>query len=200
MILALVMPFAVLGIANMDDKPAMRALVGIPVLLGGVLSVVTWRGVASDTTSHIEHAHRATARWVATHVALGEPVAAFDIGAIGFELGDRRVVDLGGLVDPKYLPYLREGQACRYLADRRVRFLVIPEEINVPDRVVDLATRIGAFCPGQTSKQIARFATPHRIWQNAWDFTGNAYPELAVYEVGSLQQGTEVAKVAIDSR
>jgi hypothetical protein len=44
-------------------------------------------------------------RWLAAHAAPDAEVATPDIGAIGY-FGDRRVLDLGGLVTPRMVPLL----------------------------------------------------------------------------------------------
>jgi hypothetical protein len=195
MILALVLPFAFLGIAMIRVAPRIRAIVSVPVILGAALSVVTWRQVAADATSHIDHTHRETARWIGAHVHPGESVAAFDIGAIGFELADRQVIDLGGLLDPEYMPYLREGRACTYLAARRARVIVLPQRpADLQKQLADVGALIGAFCPGQSPQRVAHFSTDRAVWENAWYHTTNAFPELGVYIVeaaGDLRRGSQ---------
>jgi len=165
------------------NRYCLRTIVSVPVMLGAVLSVVTWRQATADATGHIDRTHRESARWIGSHVDPSEPIAAFDIGAIGFELADRQIIDLGGLVDAEYLPYLREGRVCTYLAARGVRFIVLPERPADMQQLADVGRLLGAFCPGQSPKQVARFATDRTVWENAWYHTTNAFPEIGVYVI-----------------
>lgn len=49
----------------------------------------------------------ATARWVAHHTAPDDLVAAHDIGALGY-FGQRKLVDLAGLISPEVIPFIRD--------------------------------------------------------------------------------------------
>jgi len=65
-----------------------------------------------------------TARWIAAHTPPGALVAAHDIGALGY-FGERRLVDLAGLVTPEVIPFLRdEARLAEYLDARQPDYLM----------------------------------------------------------------------------
>jgi hypothetical protein len=66
----------------------------------------------------------ATARWIAAHTPPGALIAAHDIGAVGY-FGERRLIDLAGLVTPEVIPFLRdEARLAEYLDARQADFLM----------------------------------------------------------------------------
>jgi hypothetical protein len=66
----------------------------------------------------------ATARWVADHTEADALIAAHDIGAMGY-FGQRRILDLAGLISPEVIPFIRDEDHLReYLTARRVDYLV----------------------------------------------------------------------------
>jgi hypothetical protein len=52
----------------------------------------------------------ATARWIAVNAGPAAVIAAHDIGALGY-YGDRRIVDLAGLISPEVVPIIRDEAA-----------------------------------------------------------------------------------------
>jgi len=58
----------------------------------------------------------ALGRWVRARVPAGAPVAAHDIGAIGY-ISDHPIVDIEGLVTPRFLALKREQPVARRSAD-----------------------------------------------------------------------------------
>jgi hypothetical protein len=65
-----------------------------------------------------------TARWISINTAPGDLIAAHDIGAMGY-FGQRRLVDLAGLVSPEVIPFLRdEARLAEYLDQLGVAYLV----------------------------------------------------------------------------
>jgi hypothetical protein len=66
----------------------------------------------------------AAARWVAQNTDEQALIAAHDIGALGY-YGQRRLVDLAGLVTPEVIPILRDEEALqRYLDEQGADYLV----------------------------------------------------------------------------
>jgi hypothetical protein len=64
------------------------------------------RAYATDV-SIIEGEMVSVARWLDTHAAPGDLIAAHDIGAIGY-FTQRPLLDLAGLVSPEVIPFLRD--------------------------------------------------------------------------------------------
>ena len=54
-------------------------------------------------------------------------MASFDIGGIGFA-SHRPILDIGGLSDPATASLLKSGTIWKYLRDRHIDHVVIPEE------------------------------------------------------------------------
>ena len=81
------------------------------------------RAYARDVTI-IETEMVATARWVAANTPTEALVAAHDIGALGY-FGERRLLDLAGLVSPEVIPFIRdEARLASYLDQQRAQYLV----------------------------------------------------------------------------
>ena len=92
-------------------------------------SLVLWRGVLRDGNDTINGEHAILGQWLSQNIPATElaahRVGVFDFGRIGFELnGD--LLDLGGLTDPDYLPYLMKGDVGPYLVQHQIHYLVLP--------------------------------------------------------------------------
>ena len=65
------------------------------------------------------------AKWISHNTLPDAIIATHDIGAIGY-FGNRRIVDLGGLIDPGVIPILRDETALqKHLDDTNANYLVI---------------------------------------------------------------------------
>jgi hypothetical protein len=189
--LLLFVPLTALGIVTLSRRLAPRArglAVAIPlaVALACVPSLAHWRATTRDGVAHIEDAHAALALWVAANVGRGEPIAAFDIGALAYG-GKHRVLDLGGLVDRDYLPYLRSGRVPDWLREHDVRWLALPlDDVDgVPG--LHLERRLGlAGRPDLPLEPVVEFATPREVWAPAFADTGHALPRLVLFRVADV--------------
>jgi len=83
-----------------------------------------WQTNYADHVRHINEIHVRLARWVDDNLPQDAIVAAYDIGAISY-MGNREIVDLGGLVDPDLLPYLYDGDIVAYLRAHGVTHLAM---------------------------------------------------------------------------
>ncbi len=82
------------------------------------------RAYAQDVAV-IESEMVATAQWIREHLPPEEPIAAHDIGALGY-YAPQPLVDLAGLLNPEVIPILRDGPAlARYLQARNIQYLVL---------------------------------------------------------------------------
>jgi hypothetical protein len=62
--------------------------------------------------------------WVAESTEPDALVAAHDIGALGY-FGNRKLIDLAGLVSPEVIPFIRdEGAIAAYLNEHEADYLV----------------------------------------------------------------------------
>lgn len=83
-----------------------------------------WQKNYADQVRHINQLHVRLGQWVATSLPEDAVVAAFDIGALSY-LGQREVVDLGGLTDPTFMPAVQSGQVIPYLRAHGVTHLAM---------------------------------------------------------------------------
>lgn len=99
------------------------AVLPLAALAAGLPSVPDWHAVYHDNVAHVRHLHETVGRWLAVNTAPTDTIACFDVGAIKYYSG-RRVVDLGGLVDPR---------AHRYMRGRRSRMgpYLIKQHVNI---------------------------------------------------------------------
>lgn len=103
----------------------------VALLIGGstAVSYAHWYPLASDGIDQIQEEHGAMGDWVQRNLPpgaiTGQHIAVFDIGRIGYGLHGS-LVDLGGLTDRFYLPYLFGGHVPEYLRQHRVQYVVLP--------------------------------------------------------------------------
>jgi hypothetical protein len=96
------------------------------ISLGAVVLVFWFIGgrAYSRDVAIIETEMVRAARWVRENTPPGSLVAAHDIGALGY-YGERRLIDLAGLVSPEVIPILRDETAlAAYLTERGADYLV----------------------------------------------------------------------------
>jgi hypothetical protein len=70
----------------------------------------------------------ASARWLASNTPTNAIIAAHDIGALGY-FGQRRLLDLAGLVSPEVIPFIDDEARMRaWLSEQEVDYLVVFED------------------------------------------------------------------------
>ena len=118
------------------DRLISSLTLGLLATVSAVISISTWRTVAADGIDQINTEHAAMADWLVAHLPEGSfassQIAAFDIGRIGYQVHGN-LVDLGGLVDPAYMPFVLAGQTPDYLRQRDVGWIVLPTDIRTGD-------------------------------------------------------------------
>lgn len=124
-VLAILIAVGAAAVARLRS-PARRLA---PVLLALWLalaagSTLLWRVIYRDSVDHIHTTHVACGRWIAEHLPPDAVVATYDLGAIAY-FADRRVVDLGGLVDPAMARHLFAGDSVPYLRGQGVTHLAM---------------------------------------------------------------------------
>lgn len=119
-----------------NERLSSIAFISLTLILA-VISIKVWREVAADGLDQINSEHAVMAEWLQHSPLTGDPeaprLAVFDIGRIGYQLNGN-IVDLGGLVDPAYLPFLLRGKTVQYLEQKGVRWIVLPTERESGDR------------------------------------------------------------------
>jgi hypothetical protein len=134
------------------------------------------RGCVPSTVSRLNRIHALppcqAGRWILQNQPANARVAAFDIGKISYVL-DRPVVDLGGLVDPVYEPYLRSGRAPLYLEERHVSLVVLPSG--------GLAGQLGFSQSQLENANRAQFCYPPHEWLVSLKYAGTAEQCQVIY-------------------
>jgi hypothetical protein len=130
----LFVPLELLGLHTLLSslQPTRRyawLLVTCIALASAVWSLTVWRQATIAQIDQIEQEHGAMATWLQDNFppetfAQGK-VAVFDIGRIGYQLHGN-VVDLGGLMDASYLPYVLQHRTSDYLFAHGVQYVVLP--------------------------------------------------------------------------
>jgi hypothetical protein len=106
--------------------PWLLARVG---LLSGVgvwlVFLAVGAGRYAQDVAIIETEMVAAARWTAANTPADALIAAHDIGAMGY-FGNRRLLDLAGLVSPEVIPFIRdESRMARWLDEKNADYLVV---------------------------------------------------------------------------
>ena len=113
--------WAVAGIARLTrvsvaGEAWRAALPPLALVLVTALALGGWAQRYALSVRDIDGMQVALGHWVRAHVPAGVPVAAHDIGAIGYISG-HPVVDIEGLVTPRFLLLKREQPQARRAAD-----------------------------------------------------------------------------------
>ena len=175
-LLLLLLPLLSVGASTLLRQHG-RMSIAVPacvlLLLGGI-SLPLWREVLASGIDHITHTHGVIARWLNENLP-DQTVAVFDIGRIGYDrgrTGDPLIVDLGGLTDPTYLPYLYAGQVPRYLAQHEIRYIILPGDASGRSGL-GLRLRL-TDNPGVERQLLFRVCSDPRDWRLGVVQTGNA--------------------------
>lgn len=128
-----------------------------------VLAIFWIQGAAvyARDVAVIESEMVASAKWVNENTDSQDLVAAHDIGALGY-FGDRRLLDLAGLVSPEVIPFIRdEDKLGEFISAKKADYLVtFPEWYPQLSRDGELVFETGGeFSPaaGGTNMAIYRW-------------------------------------------
>jgi hypothetical protein len=157
------------------------ALVVVPVFAVALASLSSWSRITDVGIQHINGTHVRMGKWLDANLPHGTPVASLDIGAVGY-FGSVRVIDLGGLTDPDFVPYLYSGDVGSYLRARSIRFVVLPEQGDDPCAAFTQRLRL---CDGieLTKQPVVSFSTPREIWNAAVGPTSHALQRQDLYQI-----------------
>ena len=150
-------------------------------LVGGVTSLTLprWQTALHDSIADINSTHVKMANWINKNYAPGTSMAVFDIGAIGY-YAHIRVVDLGGLVDRNYLPYLVQRSVPEYLSERGIHYVILPHtgsETKFGDLLNLLHNPAVRLVPIHTE------GGEDSTWANGFAYTGNAFRQQTLYRI-----------------
>jgi hypothetical protein len=124
-----------LAAAGLGEQRVWIAVCFLGVVTAAI-SIPAWRRATAAGIDQINEEHGGMALWLEQNLPPGSfatpQVAMFDIGRIGYQFHGN-VIDLGGLVDRDYLPYLLQQRPAAYLYQRDVRYVVLPTEVVAGD-------------------------------------------------------------------
>jgi hypothetical protein len=126
--------YFVLGLAGLasfvkpQESKSWKRLVGRAWVISLVIILVSFWVIGANAYAKdvavIESEMVTTARWIAEHTESEALIAAHDIGALGY-FGERKIIDLAGLVSPEVIPFIRdESRLSEYLDDKGVDYLM----------------------------------------------------------------------------
>lgn len=170
----------------LDRRDAERFQVWPALALLGLLSGVAlfnWREAHAAAVFHINNSEVGMARIVAK-LPVEARVASFDIGAISF-FSHRRVLDLGGLLDPKLERLLWQGQTATYLQAHQIEFVVLP--VSRAERYPHPANfryRLGLIeRPGLKLIPLSFAESPSDVWGLGMEFVAHSSPRQRLYRM-----------------
>ncbi len=110
--------------------PVKFGVVGLIVM--SLCSVYIWCRITQMSLLHIDRVHISAARWIDKNTPDDSKIAAFDIGALAY-FGNRRIIDLGGLIDPEAGIAMYERSVVRYIHDKKADYLMMIFPYTQPD-------------------------------------------------------------------
>lgn len=126
------------------------------------------------------------AKWLNENLLADTKVASFDIGAIGY-FGDVALVDIGGLVDPAFVPHLKSRTVAQYLKERDVGYVVLPTFSPAeasPRDCRGLALSLGLCdASGVLKTELVAFYTPPAEFDRSFAATWHAARGQTLYRI-----------------
>lgn len=159
-----------------------------------VLTAVTlprWSVALRDSIYNIDHCHLQMAEYLDEHFPPGTKVGVFDIGTIGY-FSHIDLIDLGGLVDRNYLPYLLSGRVPQYLEEKGANYVILAH--NGPEGDFDgtgSPTRFGDALhffnnPNLRMEEIHTEGIDYPTWYSSYVYTQHAYRLQTLYRIVQL--------------
>jgi hypothetical protein len=165
-----------------------RKLVGPVIAIAGLLTLVSsqraWMQASEAEIEQINTEHGVMAEWMQDNLRpeafAGLHLAVFDIGRIGYQFHGR-IVDLGALVDSRFLPYLQNATTAVYLQQHAVQYVVLPmrdpndhfasQRLSLDPQHGTRLTLVHTVCADQKTADLA------------WDASMTAFPCQYLYSV-----------------
>ena len=181
------------------NKPQFRAAAQTAVILAacilcGIFSLRAWRTITSAGIGLIEATHAKMGHLLIDTLPPQSKVASFDIGRVGY-IDTGNILDMGGLTDSSFLPYMREHRILDYLEQQKIQYLMWPTEEDNTSAI----PWILALTPSGTRNmtEIARICAPHNLWALSFPFTMDAAPCQTLYHLQFSKAGEETSHGAM---
>lgn len=157
----------------------------------GVLTALTlprWEVGLRDSIYNIANCHLKMADYLNSHYPAGTKMGVFDIGTIGY-FSHIDLVDLGGLVDHNYLPYLISGRVPQYLEERGVNYVILAH--NGAHGYTDGTGEPTRFAvqlrflnnPAVRLDEIHSEGIDYPTWYSSYLYTQHAYQYQTLYRI-----------------
>ena len=158
------------------------------------MTLPRWEVGLRDSIYNIDNCHLKMAEYLNEHYPAGTKMGVFDIGTIGY-FSHIDLVDLGGLVDRNYLPYLISGRVPQYLEERDVHYVILAH--NGPQGEYDgtgSPTRFGVQLrflnnPAVRLDEIHTEGIDYPTWYSSYLYTQHAYQYQTLYRITYLHPG-----------
>jgi hypothetical protein len=165
------------------------ALVAVAALTA--VTLPRWSVALGDSIYNIDNCHLKMAEYLNDHYPAGTKMGVFDIGAIGY-FSHIDLIDLGGLVDRNYLPYLLSGRVPQYLQEKGVDYIILAH--NGPEGDVDgtgSPTRFGDALhffhnPALRLEEVHTEGIDYPTWHSSYLYTQHAYRYQTLYRIVRL--------------
>jgi hypothetical protein len=172
--------------------PVQSAVLVAMALLTAV-TLPRWEVGLRDSIYNIDNCHLKMAEYLNAHYPPGTPMGVFDIGTIGY-FSHIDLLDLGGLVDRTYLPYLISGRVPQYLEEKDAHYIILAH--NGPNGRTD-----GTGDPNRFGNLLHFFQNPdlrlteihtehidYPTWYASYGYTQHAYQYQTLYRVDYLHR------------
>jgi hypothetical protein len=165
-------------------KPRLRLALGVGLACIAVANTVYWNTVYDANLDHMVNVRIPAANYIRENVPAGDTCAASDVGAMRY-YGERRIVDLGGLINPELSQWFFTGDLDRYMVANHVTCLVLPGRPGVSaDGVFDLAREMGFTETDLFSMHMLRvFEIDHQRWLQGYLPVMNYQATVTVYRL-----------------
>ncbi len=183
----------------------LRPLQTLALVLVAALTAFTlprWSVALRDSIYNIDNCHIKMAQYLNANYPSGTKMGVFDIGAIGY-FSHIDLIDLGGLVDRNYLPYLLSSRVPQYLQKNGVDYVILAHNGSEGD--VDgtgSPTRFGDALhffhnPALRLQEIHTEGIDYPTWHSSYLYTQHAYRYQTLYRIVHLNpDGTDAPSPA----
>jgi hypothetical protein len=162
------------------------ALVAVAALTA--VTLPRWNVGLRDSIYNIDNCHLKMADYLNEHYPAGTRMGVFDIGTIGY-FSHIDLIDLGGLVDRNYLPYLLSGRVPQYLDEKGAAYVILAH--NGPEGDYDgtgSPTRFGEALhlfhnPTLRLEEIHTEGIDYPTWYSSYLYTQHAYRYQTLYRI-----------------
>jgi hypothetical protein len=173
-----------IGLLRLTPRPNWQRGMALGLLVIAAANTIYWNHVYDANLEHMLNVRIAAAQYVRNQFP-DVNVAAFDVGVLRF-YSQRPITDLGGLIDPLLGEvYRSDGHIDRYLAERYVRYVILPGQAGATEQGwFDFAREMGlTTSPFFTLHEERVFAIDYQRWLLGYLPTNNYQATVTIYRL-----------------